>query len=109
MEFGRALNKLREERFVTKKDLASKTGISRQQIKAYEDGKNFPTVVSLLAIADFLEVSADELLGRNNYVSTPADSKRRYVTLPDELSDEDCKLVKEFINLLLKMKKLSKS
>ena len=102
MKFGKILNSLREERFIPKRDLANVIHISRQQIKAYEDGDNVPNIETLVALADYFDVSADYLLGRDNYVALPVSSKRRYLIIPDEFSDYEYELAKSFINLLRK-------
>ena len=102
MRFGKILNALREDRFMPKRDLANAIHISRQQIKAYEDGDNVPNIETFLALADYFEVSADYLLGRDNYVSLPVSAKKRYVVIPNEFSDYQYELVKGFIELLRK-------
>lgn len=100
MEFGKILNELREERFIPKRDLANAVHISRQQIKAYEDGDSVPNIETLLALADYFEVSADYLLGRDNYVALPVTAKKRYIPIPEEFSDYELNLAKGFIKLL---------
>lgn len=39
-------------------------GISRYAVYTYENGKAFPTVEGLLALAEYFDVSTDYLLGR---------------------------------------------
>lgn len=48
---------------IKQKDLAEKTGISRQSIGYYADGSNVPDAEKLALIAKALNVSADYLLG----------------------------------------------
>lgn len=41
-------------------------GISRYAVYTYENGKAFPTVEGLLALAEYFDVSTDYLLGRTD-------------------------------------------
>lgn len=61
------MNKIREYRKkkgVTMKELGKAVGVSESTISLYETGKHEPDLLTLGRIADFLEVTIDELLGR---------------------------------------------
>jgi len=100
MKFGRILHELRENRFISKSELADAVSISRQQIRAYENNKCIPNIETFLSLADYFGVSADTLLGREGYVTVASSKKERYVTLPDELTDDECELVRRFAVML---------
>lgn len=60
------LKKLREKKKVTQVRLSIAAEVSQETISAYESGKSFPSVETLIKIADFLGTSTDYLLGRIN-------------------------------------------
>ena len=60
------LKKLREKRRVTQVRLSIAAEVSQETISAYESGKSYPSVETLVKIADFLGTSTDYLLGRIN-------------------------------------------
>ena len=60
------LKKIREKKKVTQVRLSIAAEVSQETISAYESGKAFPSVETLIKIADFLGTSTDYLLGRIN-------------------------------------------
>lgn len=60
------LKKIREKKKVTQVRLSIAAEVSQETISAYESGKSFPSVETLIKIADFLGTSTDYLLGRIN-------------------------------------------
>ena len=62
--FAERLKQLRSGKNLSQDALGKAMGISRYAIYTYENGKAFPTVEGLLALADYFEVSTDYLLGR---------------------------------------------
>lgn len=63
-DFGRTLRRLRRDRDLTQKKLASIINVTQQQITHYETGRNEPEFNTIIALADFFEISLDELFGR---------------------------------------------
>lgn len=61
------LRSMREAFGLTRKELAEKTGLTERQLYSYEREENGsePTLAVLSQLADFFEVSTDELLGRS--------------------------------------------
>ena len=51
---------------MSRKVLAELCGLSKNVIGQYERGEREPTLSSLVAIADFFEISLDELIDRKN-------------------------------------------
>jgi DNA-binding XRE family transcriptional regulator len=102
MKFNKMLTELREERFMTKTALAKAVNSSRQHISLLENSEAVPSGELFVALADFFEVSVDHLLGRENYITLPRDSKDGYIMLPVKLTDYERTLVKDFANLLVK-------
>lgn len=65
MTIGEAMRKARESKGYTRSQLSFKARISWQNIYQWEEGYSFPTIVNLIPIADALNVSLDELVGRS--------------------------------------------
>lgn len=63
MTFPEILRTLRTERQLTQKELASKASVSVLTIQHYELATRDPVPHQLIAIADVLHVSLDELVG----------------------------------------------
>lgn len=66
-EFPDRLRKLREEKRMKRYILSQRCGLHTDAIRRYECGEVEPDLVSLIAIADFFEVSLDYLTGRADY------------------------------------------
>ena len=66
-EFPRRLRRLRERRRMNRKALGECCGLSKNIIGQYERGEREPMASSLVKLADFFDVSVDELLGRENF------------------------------------------
>ncbi len=61
IQFGKHLNKLRQEKGITQEDLAYNSGISLSQIARIETGKINPTLCTLIEIAKKLKVNKQDL------------------------------------------------
>jgi len=66
MGFAENLKELRKALGLSHLQLATKIGYSKAIISFWENGKKEPTLSALLALADFFNVSADYLLGRED-------------------------------------------
>lgn len=64
MKYGKLLKNERISRKLTQKELAKAIGITQQAISFYENDINEPTIYIIVKIADFYEISIDELIGR---------------------------------------------
>lgn len=60
------LKQLRTEKNLTQTDLANILGIAKTTVAAYEQGKNEPSISTLIKIADYFNVSMDYLTGNND-------------------------------------------
>lgn len=70
--FGEALRKIREERFLSQRELAEGIGIETAQISRYERGIALPNADTLVELAQFLRVGVGRLVGENDQ-ATPAE------------------------------------
>ena len=64
MEFRRRLQCLRENKRISRKVLSELCGLNSDAVRRYERGEAEPTMHSLVAIAEYFEVSVDYLVGR---------------------------------------------
>lgn len=64
MTIGENIRKIRKARGLTLKQLAEKSGYAYQHIHHIEVSNHIPKVSTAIDIADVLEVSLDELVGR---------------------------------------------
>ena len=66
-EFPERLRKLREEKRTKRHIPSQRCGLPSDATRRYERGEAEPDLLSLIAIADFFEVSLDYLTGRADY------------------------------------------
>ncbi len=64
MNIGERIKYYRLGRNMTQEKLAGKLHIKRQTLSAYETGHALPNIYVLCSIADVLDISLDELVGR---------------------------------------------
>ncbi|MDE6059950.1 MAG: helix-turn-helix domain-containing protein [Clostridia bacterium] len=64
-DYLKKLKYIRQSLGMSQLDLATSLGIERSTVAKYETGDREPNLETLCKIADLLQVSLDELLGRN--------------------------------------------
>ncbi len=74
MDFGSKIAYYRKERNMTQEELASQFDISNQAVSKWETGQSYPDVELLPKIADFFEISLDELFGREFSIKKSAEA-----------------------------------
>ena len=62
---GTSIREYRKEKSLTQPQLAKMIGVSNAAISFWENGINIPNVMVCRLIADALEISLDELVGRD--------------------------------------------
>ena len=67
MNLGNKLKELRKNFGLTQTELAEKTGLSRVNYTRYENGKIRPDYETIIKLADFYDISLDELFDRKNF------------------------------------------
>ncbi|MEY8387728.1 helix-turn-helix transcriptional regulator [Oscillospiraceae bacterium 38-13] len=60
------LKALREDRRIYQKELAELLGLSLRGYQCYESNESDPKLATLIAIADYYQVSIDYLVGRTD-------------------------------------------
>ena len=73
---GENLKRIREEKGVTRKELAERLGVGVDTVGLYENGKRLAPLDKVFDIADFFQVSVVSLTGDNGY-------NTEYPPLPD--------------------------
>ena len=64
--FRLRLQQLREKKRISRIVLSELCGLSSDAVRRYERGEAEPTLHSLVALADFFDVSVDYLVGRDD-------------------------------------------
>ena len=64
MNFGKILSELRKHKNITQEALAAELGVTAAAVSKWENANTLPDILMLCALADFFQVTTDELLGR---------------------------------------------
>lgn len=64
MNFGKTILELRKQKNVTQEELAAELGVTAAAVSKWENGYTLPDILMLCALADYFQVTTDELLGR---------------------------------------------
>ena len=63
------IQKIRDKRGITQVKLSMAVGVSQQSITFYETNTRYPSLPTLIKIADVLKTSIDSVIGRNDTIS----------------------------------------
>ena len=83
---GANIKRIREAHGMPQLVLAERLGVKRERVSNWECEENNPTLECIVALADILNCSIDELFG---YIHVMDDKKRRLLVLLDDLDDLD--------------------
>lgn len=97
------LKELREQRRLIQEGLALKLNVSQSTISAYEVGERVPDLETLIAIADFFNVSLDYLAGLSDLKqqirqSDLSPSELEHIHTYRQLSDTDREKINAYID-----------
>lgn len=110
---GKKIYELRKSKNMTQEKLAAEMGVSVAAVSKWETGNSIPDILMLCSIADFFDVSTDELLGRiknKKKVIVVDDVKFVRDSLKKILSENGCEIIgeaaegKELLDILKKKK-----
>ena len=65
MNFGSTISTLRKSKNITQEELAAQLGVTAAAVSKWENNYTLPDILMLCALADYFEVTTDELLSRN--------------------------------------------
>ncbi|KAB2822721.1 MAG: helix-turn-helix transcriptional regulator, partial [Paludibacter sp.] len=68
---GERIKRKRDQFKLNLNELAKRVGISSSALSQIENGKAFPTIITLKSIADQLQTTVGELIGENESVQMP--------------------------------------
>lgn len=68
MNIGRKILELRKQKNITQEELAAELGVTAAAVSKWENGYTLPDILMLCALADYFEVTTDELLGRHTQI-----------------------------------------
>lgn len=86
------LKQLRSERKITQLEMAQMLGVDRSTYVKYERGNSEPPNSTLCKLADFFNVSVDDLLGRSS--DHPADTAGEQKETPTPISEDERNIVR---------------
>lgn len=98
IKVGKKIYELRKSRDMTQEELASEMGVSIAAVSKWETGNSIPDILMLCSIADFFDVSTDELLGRTKNmkkVIVVDDVEFIRNTLKKVLAENGCEIIGE--------------
>lgn len=90
---------LREERGLSQMKLGEKVDVSSTSIQQYEAGTNYPSIKTMIKLADFFDVSLDYMFDRSE-VRNSLNSDDQI--LVDKLRHVNNKIIKNAISEILK-------
>lgn len=109
--FAERLRLLREQRGLTQVRLAELLGMTPRSYNRWERGGNTPHLDMLIRIADVLQVSLDELVGRAEPVHEPVvrnPQLHELIRQADGLPDEDQQALVQVMDGLIKKSQLNR-
>lgn len=65
MNFGHTILELRKKKNVTQDEMAAELGVTAAAVSKWENNYTLPDILMLCALADYFNVTTDELLGRS--------------------------------------------
>ena len=110
MEIGHIISELRKKRNISQKDLASDLNISSGLVGMWETNKRIPSLDLFVMIADYFNVSADELLKNDRSIDPALYTKIELPAQTEKLLDTFSRLDEDNRDILIgEAKKLLKS
>lgn len=105
MNISSRIKQLRTEKKWTQAELAERLGIRQKQISAYERGTNVPSTEVLIKLAETFDVSLDylafEVQGQSTKIAVKDRDLLRYFEAIDYYSEDERRLVKDMLNLVV--------
>ncbi len=95
------IKELREELQLTQTELAEKIGNVQRNISNWENGTNEPDCETIIKLADFFNVSLDELFLRNgDYTVTQCNTDKQIIYEIKRLSQQHKEILLKFLQVL---------
>ena len=101
------LKTLRKENKAKQSDIANKLSIARSTYQSYEYGVAEPDIKTLIALADYFDVSLDYLCGRQNknliFADSLTETQKKLVTIIRRLTPEQANFALGYFSEMLKI------
>ncbi|PGX40553.1 transcriptional regulator [Priestia megaterium] len=86
MRLGNQLQRLREEKNMSREELAQQINVSRQAVYKWENNKGYPDIQNLLRLSEIYETTIDELIKNDPTLQKKIDNNQDE---SKELDDEE--------------------
>lgn len=102
MNIGKKILELRRQNNVTQDALAAELGVTAAAVSKWENGYTLPDILMLYALADFFQVTTDELLGRTYpkkqaiVVAQTEELGRKIADLVEKYNIHACKILTDY-------------
>lgn len=101
MTIAERIRLIRQQKELSQKELADRSGVNIKSLSRYELGTSIPPADALKDIADALGVSADALLSDHTGAIQDTELMRKF-TLIQDLKGDTKKLVDEFLDMVIR-------
>lgn len=101
MQFSSRFKQLCKERNITQKKALEEMGFHRNAVQRWVDGS--PSTEALVKIAEYFDLTTDEVLGKENKKTPTPEGERDYLAIMNAFDKAD-ESTREAILLLLKLK-----
>ena len=98
------LKAIRNERGISQQTLAVALGITQQSVNKYENHKIEPDINTLIAIANYFDVTVDYLIGRTDENNLPVSSGNGLLNKYSQLNKSEKICIDTLIDTYLKLK-----
>ncbi len=101
MTIAERIRLTRQQKTLSQKELADKSGVNIKSLSRYELDASIPPADALKLIANALGVSADYLLGDNAMTIKDKDLFKKFEVI-QELKGDSKKLVDDFLDMIIR-------
>lgn len=108
MAFGENLERIRKAKKVSQKQLGNALGLTQQMISSYEKGFSAPNMEILLQIAEYFNVSLDDLVGFHLEKPDENSIENRFLTYFHTLNSTDQERCLTIVQTILEDREITK-
>ncbi len=105
MVMVRNLKTIRHTRGISQQTLATALGTTQQSINKYENHKIEPDINTLIALADYFDVTVDYLIGRTDENNQPLSESNGLLSKYKRLNKSEKICIDTLINTYIELKK----
>lgn len=108
MAFGENLERIRKAQKVSQKQLGNALGLTQQMISSYEKGFSAPNIDVLLQIAEYFNVSLDDLVGFHPENPEKNSIENRFLTYFHTLNSTDQERCLTIVQTIIEDREIAK-